>query len=102
MLPAALHPGQRELPGGDPTALHGWAIPTATDLAFAVSVLAVVGSSLPVAMRTFLLTLAVVDDLIAIAIIASRLALARHGMRDVVAGGVAGGLAGLLAGWSTA
>ena len=40
--------------------------------------------------------------LFAIAITASRLALARHGMRDVVAGSVVGGLAGLLAGWSTA
>ncbi|BBY29506.1 Na+/H+ antiporter NhaA [Mycolicibacterium sediminis] len=56
-------------PAGD-GAVRGWAIPTATDIAFAVAVLAVISTHLPSALRTFLLTLAVVDDLLAITVIA--------------------------------
>ena len=68
VVPALVYVAVNLASGGDH--LAGWAIPTATDIAFAVAVLAVVSTHLPVALRTFLLTLAVVDDLFAITIIA--------------------------------
>jgi NhaA family Na+:H+ antiporter len=52
-------------------ALRGWAIPTATDVVLALAVLAVISTHLPTALRAFLLTLAVVDDLLAITVIAA-------------------------------
>ncbi len=68
VVPALIFVAMTAGAGGD--AYRGWAIPTATDIAFAVAVLAVISTHLPAALRTFLLTLAVVDDLLAISVIA--------------------------------
>ena len=67
VVPAAIYAWMN---WGDSTALDGWAIPVATDIAFALALLGVFGSRVPVALKVFLLTLAIFDDLAAIIIIA--------------------------------
>ena len=90
VVPAAVYAITASAGGGS---LKGWAVPTATDIAFALAVLAVIGTALPAALRAFLLTLAVVDDLFAILIIAVFFT------SDIDYGALLGAFAGLALFW---
>lgn len=78
ILPIAAAVGGAVLPAiafllitaGDPEAARGWAVPMATDIAFALGVLALLGSRAPVGLKVFLTALAIVDDLLAVLVIA--------------------------------
>jgi NhaA family Na+:H+ antiporter len=100
-LPALAAAGGMLVPGliyaafnwGDPVNLRGWAIPTATDIAFAVGVLALLGTRVPPGIKIFVLTLAILDDLGAILVIAffytDQIALGALGVAAVAAAALA-------------
>lgn len=96
VLPAVAAVGGIVVPAGifiafnadDPVAMHGWAVPTATDIAFALGVLALLGPRVPVGLKVFLMTLAVLDDLAAIVVIALFYT-AKLSMAALMLGGIA-------------
>ena len=67
VVPAAIYAAVN---WGDAQALRGWAVPAATDIAFAIGICALLGRAVPASLKTFLLALAIIDDLAAIVVIA--------------------------------
>jgi hypothetical protein len=67
VVPAAIYVSMN---WGDAQALRGWAVPSATDIAFAIGICALLGRVVPASLKTFLLALAIIDDLMAIVVIA--------------------------------
>ena len=84
-VPAAIYSA---LNWGDPVAMSGWAVASATDIAFALAVLGLFGRRVPTALKVFLLTLAIFDDLAAIAIVAVFYAGDLSGATLLVAAGI--------------
>lgn len=70
LVPAAVYLAVWQMTGADPVLMPGWAIPVATDIAFAVAAISLVARRVPLGLKIFLLTLAVVDDLGAVALVA--------------------------------
>src|SRR5512143_2016165 len=92
LVPAAIYAAFNR---ADPVALKGWAIPTATDIAFALGVLSLAGKAVPPALKAFLLSVAIFDDLGAIVVIAVFYSAGLSAISLAVAGGLTLALAGL-------